>query len=83
MPNAIERMTRARPAHAAPVRDIETVEFLLDRAERLAKSKEPEAVEPPAPVESPAARQARLIEQINSGRITALGVRRGNTQNPT
>lgn len=66
--NVIERMTRARPAHAAPVRNEETLEFLLDRAERKAREAEKPEVEAAAPVETPAARHARLLEQMERAR---------------
>lgn len=74
--NIIERMTAARPAHAAPERVVETVEFLIDRADRLAKMKEPVTVEPTASYETPAAQHTRLIKQINKAR-------HGNTDNAT
>jgi hypothetical protein len=61
--DVLERMTRARPAQAAPVQtaNTETLSYRLDRATRLAK-------EPHAPVETPAARQARLLEQMERAR---------------
>lgn len=77
--NAINRMTAAR--QAAPTRQgiIDEQQFLLDKAARLASEATaaqglPAPVkQPPVPVESDAARQARLVAALNTARAGGAG----------
>jgi hypothetical protein len=72
--NPTNRITAARQA-AAPSRQgiIDEQQFLLDKAARLASEAEaarqpPPEAKAPMPVESDAARQARLIAALNVAR---------------
>lgn len=73
--NPTERMTAARPDTAAKRQgEIDQHQYLLDKAARLAREataaqEQPAPVAKPAPpVESDAARQARLTALLNTAR---------------
>ncbi|SFU93933.1 hypothetical protein [Pseudoduganella namucuonensis] len=79
--NAIQRMAIARAADAGATRqgDIDQVQYLLDKAARLnseaaaAQQQPPQVAKPAPPVESDAARQARLTAMLNAARAGGAG----------
>ncbi len=72
--NVFERMNNARPTAPKRPGDIDQLQYLLDKAARLASAPAhaPAVAATPVPYESDAARQTRLLAALNDARAGAM-----------